>query len=495
MPAPPISLLCCQTCGAAFRGRSRLLAGRSRIQAAMLAACALALTACAVGPNYKRPQVPLPAQYRGAPTASPTASLANTKWFDLFQDDTLKQLVTTALQHNFDLGIASERVLEAREQFHITRANEFPNLSAQAEFSGIRQSSIGSFTFIPPGTPLVASYTQAGAALSWEIDLWGRLRRLTESARAQYLATEEARNGVTVSLISDVMTNYFALRERDLELQIARQTRDIAQDSLRLVNLRHDRGAATGLDVHQAEQFLYTATAQIASAERDAEQTSDALSLLLGRAPGEIERGKAIDQYALPAEPPPGLPSTLLERRPDIRQAEDTLIAANAQIGAAKALYFPQISLTGFLGGQSRQLTNLFTAPARFWTIAPASVFTIFDAGQIRSQVRLSEAQKREMLISYQRSIYNALKEVSDALVGYDRTRQQRTQEELLVKALEESTRLSKLRYEGGLDSYLQVLDAERNLFQGQLALAQLRLLELDSFVQLYRALGGGWQA
>jgi multidrug efflux system outer membrane protein len=239
---------------------------------------------------------------------------------------------------------------------------------------------------------------------------------------------------------------------------------------------------------------LYTATAQIAAAERDIEQTEDALSLLMGRVPGSIARGKSLEQFAAPAAVPPGLPSALLERRPDIRQAEATLMAANAQIGAAKALYFPQISLTGFMGGQSRELTNLFTGPARFWSIAPGAAQNIFDAGQIRAGVRLSEAQKREMVIAYQKTIYNALKEVSDALVGYDRTREQRTQEQLLVGALTESNRLSNLRYRGGLDSYLQVLDAERNLFQGQLVLAQLQMIEVQSLVQLYRALGGGWQ-
>jgi multidrug efflux system outer membrane protein len=290
------------------------------------------------------------------------------------------------------------------------------------------------------------------------------------------------------------MNDYFLLRERDLELEIARQTRDIAQDNLRLVGLRHTGGAATGLEVHQAEQFLYTATAQMASARRDIEQTENALSLLAGEAPGEIVRGKALAELEPPAQVPAGLPSSLLERRPDIRQAEQTLIAANARIGAAKALYFPQITLTGFLGGQSIALAKLFEGPERQQAIAPAAVLPLFNAGQIRAGVRFSEAQKREMVIAYQKTIYTGLREVSDALVGYSGTREQRTQQELLVKALAESTRLSNLRYKGGLDSYLQVLDSERNLFQGQLVLAQLRLAEMQSFVQLYRALGGGWQ-
>jgi multidrug efflux system outer membrane protein len=456
----------------------------------------LVATGCAVGPNYKRPAVQAPGQFRGAPGNGSAASLADAKWFDLFQDETLKQLVTTALEHNFDLGIASERVLEARARFGISQAAQFPLLNVQGQFTASRPSSVGANTGMARGTPLDVSYTQAGVTLSWELDFWGRVRRLKESARAQYLATEEGRRGVVVSLIGDVVGGYLTLREADLELDIAVRTRDIAEQNLKLVQLRHDRGAATGLDVHQAEQFLYTATAQIASTQRDIEQSENALSLLLGRIPGDIARGKTLDQFTFPAEVPPGLPSSLLERRPDIRQAEETLIAANAQIGVAKALYFPQISLSGFVGGQSRALSDLFTAPARDWFGGPtgALLLPIFNASQTRAGVRLSEAQKREMVLTYQKTIYSAFREVSDALAGYDHTRRQRTEQESLVNALSETNRLSTLRYQGGLDSYLQVLDAERNLFQGQLALAKLRLQETLWFVQIYKALGGGWQ-
>jgi multidrug efflux system outer membrane protein len=455
----------------------------------------LLLAGCKMGPNYTRPNVPLPDQYRGAPKADSNASIADTKWADLFHDESLNHLISTALDHNFDLGIATERIEEAREQYHITRANEFPFLSAQSSVNTQRQSSIGSFKFLAPGTDLSTTFTQIGLALSWQLDVFGRLRRLNEAARAQYFATEDGRRAVIVSLVGDVMINYFTLRERDLELEIANSTRRIAENSLKLVELRHNRGAATGLDVHQAEQFLYTATAQIASTRRDIEQTDNALSLLLGQAPGEIPRGKPLEQFTMPADPPPGLPSALLERRPDIAEAEQNLIAANAQIGAARALYFPNISLTGFLGGQSRALSSVFTGPGRFWEISPTGTMPIFNAGQVRAQVRYSEAQQRELVISYRKAIYTALHDVSNALVGYERTREQLTQQQQLVSALSESTRLSRLRYEGGLDSYLQVLDAERNLFQGQLTLAELRLQVLNSFVQLYRALGGGWQA
>ena len=446
-----------------------------------------------LGPNYHRPQIAVPDQFRNAPPSAGANSLAQTKWFDLFQDDTLKQLVTTALANNFDLHIAAERVLEARANYGITRGELLPTLDATGQFTASRTSSVGSFNFIPKGSNLSTSYTQAALALNWEIDLWGRIRRLTEAARAQYLASEEARRGITISLISDVMNNYFALRENDLELEIGRQTRDVAADSLRLINLRHDRGAASGLEVHQAEQFLYIATSQIESVQRSIGVTEDALSLLLGSAPSDVPRGKTLEQITSPPEIPAGLPSSLIERRPDIRQAEENLVAANAQIGAARALFFPRLSLTGLFGSQSRSLGDMFTGPARLASIGPSAVLPIFQAG-LRPGVQLSEAQKREMLVTYQKTIYNALREVSDALVVHDRTRGQRIEEEKLVGALSESVRLSNLRYRGGLDSYLQVLDSQRSLFARQLVLAQLRLDELQSVVQLYRALGGGWQ-
>jgi multidrug efflux system outer membrane protein len=291
-----------------------------------------------------------------------------------------------------------------------------------------------------------------------------------------------------------VAGNYFTLRERDLELRIARGTRDIAERNLKLIRLRHDHGAATGLDVDQAEQFFYLATVRMASVESDIGQVENGLSLLVGSLPGDIVRGKPIESFELPPQLLAGLPSSLIDRRPDIRAAEQKLISANAQVGVAKAYYFPQITLTGALGVQSRALTELFTGPASFWTLAPQALLPIFNAGQVRVGVRLSEAQKREMLIAYQKTIYTAFREVSDALIRYDRTREQRSQQDLLVHALTEASRLSTLRYQGGADSYLQVFSAERDLFQGQLTEAQLRLQELQAFVDLYRALGGGWQ-
>jgi NodT family efflux transporter outer membrane factor (OMF) lipoprotein len=462
---------------------------------AVLSLSILVLGGCTMGPNYQRPKVALPAGFRGAPEAggSTGASIADTKWQDLFPDQTLNRMVTTALTQNFDLRIAAERVEEARAQLGITRANQYPSLDGQAGFTAARSSSVGSNTLLPSGYTLQSSYTSLGVALSWELDLWGKLKRQTEAARARYLASNEARRAVGVSLVSEVMEGYFQLLEQDLELDISRKTQGIAQDSLKLVDLRRQRGAASGLDVKQAEQLLYTAGVQQAAAEHAIAQSENLLSLLQGSAPAAQARGRKLEEIPLPAQLPAGNPAALLERRPDIREAEQNLVAANAQIGAARALYYPDFSLSAFAGAQSRSLLSLASGPARVYTVAPSALQSIFNAGQIRSTVRLSEAQQRELLITYQRSIYTALREVSDALVSLDRLREQRAQEEKLVATLEETVRLSELRYRGGLDSYLQVLDAQRTLFAGQLSLAQLRLQERVSVVQLYRALGGGW--
>lgn len=451
---------------------------------------------CTLGPNYRRPAVGMPPAYRDttAAAAQPgSGSLADVQWFDLFKDDTLVQLVRTALAQNFDLQIAAERVLQARERFHIVHADQFPVVVGSAGASHNRVSEIGARP-LPPGFGPDVSDVQAGFGVAWELDVWGRLRRLNEAARAQYLATEEARRGVVITLIADVTDAYFALQTLDRQLAIARGTRDVAVKGLRLTELRRDRGVATRLDVRQAEQLLYTATAQIASVQRDIAQTEDALSLLLGQVPGDVARGGAAVQ-TLDAAPlvPPGLPSSLLERRPDIRQAEQVLVAANAQIGVAKADYFPRIGLTGVLGVESRDLAELLTAPARTWSVGAAAAAPIFNAGRTRANVRFSESVERELVVSYQRTIYRALREVSDALAGYHKTGEQRAQQEQLVAALRDAAQLSTDRYQGGLDSYLQVLDAQRSLFRSELDLAALQRQELTAIVELYRALGGGW--
>jgi multidrug efflux system outer membrane protein len=460
-----------------------------------LTAFILMLAGCAVGPNYKRPQIQAPPNFRGDPNAAVTEeSLADTKWSAVFEDEVLTELVSTALKQSYDLQAASERVMQARAQVGVQKADYFPTINATGTFNANRVSQIGQNRFLPRGTNLDVAYTQAGLSLSWELDFWGRIRRLNEAARAEYFASEEARRGVTALLVADVTSGYFSLRELDLELEIAKKTQATAVNGLQLTNLREQRGVATGLDVQQAEQLLRTANAQIAANERAIAQQENALSVLLGQNPGEIRRGKSLESLNAPARVPAGLPSALLTRRPDIRQAEQTLIGANARIGAARAEYFPQITLTSFVGGQSRPLMDLFTGPARQWNFAPAATLPIFNAGRIRSNVKYTEAAQREALANYNKAIQTAFREVSDSLVGYRKTTEQREQQALLVKALAESSRLSNLRYEGGLDTYLQVLDAQRNQFQGELVMAQLRREELISIVQLYRALGGGWQ-
>ncbi len=451
------------------------------------------LAGCVMGPNYQRPKVETPAAFRGA-NAAAEESLSDTKWPDLFKDSVVSDLVSTALKQNYDMRIATERIAEARAALGIADSDLFPTLEIDGAFVAQRNSQVGSIRFLPRGVSTDVSYTQVGFHLGWELDVWGRLRRLKESARAEYLATEEARRGVTTTLVADVTSAYLALREFDLQLEIAQKNRDSAEDSLRLTTVRQQRGAATALDVRQAEQFLRSATAQIAASQRLIAQQENALSVLLGSVPADVPRGKRLDELQAPAQVPAGLPSALLMRRPDIRESEQRLIAANAEIGAARALYFPQISLTGFMGGQSRALTDLFTGPARQWTIIPIGSLPVFNAGRLRSNVKLTEASQREAVVRYQKTIQTSFREVSDSLIGYRKTTEQLEQQQLLVNALRESNRLSVVRYQGGLDSYLQVLDAERNLFQGELVEAQLRRDVLLSIVELYRALGGGWQ-
>jgi len=458
---------------------------------------ALVFTAsCTLGPNYRRPSVAIPSTFRdvtGPATQAESVSLADTQWFDLFRDDTLTQLVRTALVQNFDLRIAAERVLQARERFRIARADRFPVVVGTAAASENRVSEAGPRPLPAAVGPEVADF-QVGFGLGWELDVWGRVRRLNEAARAQYLATEEARRGIITTLVADVTDAYFFLQTLDRQLLIARGTRDVAADGLRLTQLRRGRGVATALDTRQAEQLLYTATAQIASLERQIAQTEDALSLLLGRAPGDVMRTAGfINTFNARPAVPVGLPSALLERRPDIRQAEQALVAANAQIGVARAEYFPRIALTGLLGLDSRELSDLLTAPARTASIGAFAAAPLFNAGRTRAGVRLSESVARELVVTYERSIHNALREVSDALVGYRKTGEQRAQQEQLVAALRDATRLSTDRYQGGLDSYLQVLDAQRSLFRSQLDLVALQRQELVAIVELYRALGGGW--
>ena len=452
-----------------------------------LAAATGVLAGCAVGPNYKRPAVTAPEQVRGAPAAE-AASLADRPWWEVFGDDALKSLIDEALRNNYDIREAAWRVAEFRARAGVARADFYPQVGYSGQVSRSRQSD-----FVVPGATAVTLY-DVNLGLSWELDLWGRIRRLSESALARYLATEEARRGVLLSTVADVARAYFALRELDARLEIARRTTDAFKETLDLFSRQLAGGIASQLEVSRAEGAMRNAAGAVSDLERQIVAQENLIGFLLGRNPGPVARGASLTGQALVPEVPAGLPSALLERRPDIRQAEQELIAANAEIGAARAEYFPRISLTGFFGAQSRALSDLLSGPATLATATVGATAPIFNAGRTRANVRFAEAVQREAVVNYQRVIYTALRDVADSLADHGKTSEQRVQQERLVAALRESTRLATERYRGGLDSYLPVLDAQRNLFQGELELAQLRQRELTSIVQLYRALGGGWR-
>ena len=459
---------------------------------------AIVLAGCTVGPNYRRPAVATPASFR-APEPLPAdqaASLADLKWFEVFKDPELQNLVRTGLAQNYDLRDAVARVQQARASLGITRSNQFPQVSAEGDVDITRLSRDGA-------TPLPAAFLPNqnrnwGEAtlgmLSFELDLWGRLRRATEASRANLLAADENRKAVVTTLVSDVATAYFDLRELDFELDISTRTLATRQESLRLTETRRSGGVATILDLRQAEQLVETAAETIPALQQQIEQTENQISLLLGRNPGAVPRGKGLTEQELPPDVPAGLPSALLERRPDIRAAEQNLISANAQIGVAKAAYFPRISLTALLGGQSTQLSNLFSGPNSVYNFVPQISQPIFTAGRLKSNVKLAEAQRDSALVQYERAIQTAFGEVSNALIAHQRVRESRIHQQALAVALEDRKRLSYMRYRGGVDTQLNALDADRDLFQAQLTLAQLNRNEILSVVQLYKALGGGWQ-
>jgi multidrug efflux system outer membrane protein len=463
----------------------------------LLAFAAVTMTlmaGCMLGPDYQRPTLPLPAQYRDAepPAAGREAfSLADLQWFELFRDDSLQALVYTALQQNYDVRIAVARIMEAQAQLGITRSFLFPQLDGRGTISHDRISE-ERFLTPPPGQNEGNTFL-LGLSLIYEIDLWGRLRRDTEAARAELLSSEWAQRAVLVTLVADVASAYFELRQLDLDLEIAKRTFASRERSLRLTQARLEQGVASRLDVRQAENLLYTAAARIPDLERLITQKENEIRLLLALPPGDIRRGLPLTEQPLPPEVPAGLPGALLERRPDIRQAEEVLVAANARIGAAKALYFPTFSLTGFLGLESDDLKHFATASARTYALGLGILQPIFNAGRIRSINEAAAARHLQTLAQYEQVIQTAFREVSDALVGYRKSREQRIQQELLVAALVDSAALANTRFLGGIDSYLQVLDAERQLFDAELELARIRAVELLNLVQLYKALGGGW--
>ncbi len=450
----------------------------------------LVLTGCTVGPKYHKPVVQVPTVYRDLsenPQAqAQTASYADLPWWQVFQDPVLQELIRTALKQNYDLQLASERINAARAQLGIRRANQFLQAQGTGDFSGGKNSS-----------QIKSNIFTLTSDASFQLDLFGRLRRATEAARAQLLATEEARRTVVLTLVSDLASAYFQLLQLDLQLEIARNTVKAQEESVRLTRLRADRGVATKLDVLQAQQVLDSANAQIPDLQRQTGQTEDAISILLGQYPEPVRRGLPLAKQPLPPEVPPGLPSSLLERRPDIHQAEQELIAANAQIGVARAAFFPSIALTGSGGGafgRSSLFSSLMTSHAGIWSYGLQASQPIFTGGGLRSNLRLAESQHRQALIAYKQTIQRAFGDVSDALIGYQKLHDVRVQQEATVKDLQQTVQLSLLRYRGGITTYLEVLDGQRSLFSAELTLAQARGNEYLSLVQLYKALGGGWQ-
>lgn len=448
---------------------------------------------CRVGPRYSRPAIDAPGEYRGFDVDTTKAgSLGDMKWSELFRDDELQKLISRALIANYDVRVAATRILQAEAQLTITRANQFPNVTGEVTATRQRTPATSRGGFAVPAT--TDNLFRLGLGVSWEADFWQKFRSATEAQRATLLGARWAQRAVLVSVVSFVAQGYFTLRELDLRLEIAQRTLTARQESLRLTRIQEQIGSVSMLDVRQAEQLVYTAESVITNTQREIEQQENAISILLGQNPGPIARGLPLVDQPEPPEVPPALPSRLLERRPDIRQAEFALVAANAQIGVAKAALYPQITLTGTGGFESNALSTLLSAPAFFWSISGDLLQQIYNAGKLKAAVRLSEAQKLELIYTYRQTIQQAFREVSDALVGYQKDRQLRQQLTQLVASTQDAARLSDIRYRGGVASYLEVLTSQASYFDAELNLAQARLDELLSLVQLYAALGGGWE-
>jgi outer membrane protein, multidrug efflux system len=449
------------------------------------------LAGCMVGPNYKRPSVSLPPTYRGA-TPAPSASapsLGNEKWWQVFRDPALVKLIHTALAQNYNVRIAATRVVQAQAQVSIIRSDRFPTASAGAELLTQKNAKTSS---VFPAYEVNAGKLSLTAI--WDLDFWGKYRRESEAARAQLLSTAWGQRAVATSVVAGVASAYFQLRALDAELAIAQRTLASRQDSLRLIGVLVKNGSASALDLSQAQQLVYAASEAIPDIQRQISQQENLLSILLGQNPGTIVRGRPLVQQPEPATVPAGLPSELLDRRPDIGEAEEALVAANAQIGVLKASLFPDISLTGTGGLESNALNHLISEPSQLWNAAVNVSQPVFQAGALRAGVRYAQAQRQQMLLTYRQTILTALEQVSDGLVDYDKDRQFRQQQQQLTQAAEEADRLSQILYQHGGASYLQVLTSETNLFSAQLGLVQAQLNERLALVQLYQALGGGWQ-
>jgi multidrug efflux system outer membrane protein len=449
----------------------------------LLVVCITAVfTGCTVSPNYKRPDIPAPAQLRRSEPQPGQASLGDTKWFDLFQDETLRGLIKDSLQANYDVRIAAQRVLESQGQLAATRSALFPQLNGEISASRTGVDS-----------PIDSSAGAFGVA-SWEIDLFGKLRRATEAARADLLSVEENQKAVMQALVAQVASAYFDLREYDAEIDFVRESIDARQNSVKLVTAREEGGVGDLLDVDQAKTLVQSAQANLAQLEMAQEQTENLLNYLRGQAPGPISRGRSLVDQPKPPEVPAGLPSALLERRPDLREAEQQLIAANARVGVAKAAFFPSINLTAVGGFQSTDLLGVVSRSGAAFSMGGVLDLPIFDAGRRSANYKIAKAQREELLIGYQKAVNGAFHDVSNALVGYQKNNEYSFSQGQLAETLRHQSQLATQRYVGGVSSYLEVLDTERQRLSAEQQHAQAQRDVLISLVQLYKSLGGGWQ-
>ncbi|WP_397453589.1 efflux transporter outer membrane subunit [Pseudomonas sp. NA-150] len=449
---------------------------------------ALGATSCTVGPDYVQPKVDTPSSFRFAQPGA--VDLANSAWWEQFQDPVLNQLISVALQENKDVQIAAARVDAFRGQFETTRSQLFPQVGSNASAERERASEVGPTPLAGSG-PVFKQY-QANLSVAWELDLFGKLRRQTEAARASLLASEEGRRGAILSLVASVASSYINLRDLDRQLAITNATVASRSEAVKVFSQRFAGGVVSQMELAQSQSEYEAALAIAPQIQAQIAQQENALSVLLGRNPGPILRGRELSDLKQVAVPS-GLPSDLLIRRPDLAEAEQNLIAANALIGAARAQYFPTISLTGFLGSLSAQSADLFTGPAKVWSYAANVSLPIFTAGGIGGQVKQAEAQQQEALLQYQKSIQVAFQETEDALIGLQKNREQLVTQGRQVEALRTYAHLARLRFDGGYTSYIEVLDAERSLFNAELSYAQTEGTVYTSLVNLYKAMGGGW--
>lgn len=450
-------------------------------------ALALTLTGCAVGPNYKRPSTDVPAQYRGIvpgsgdQSANPT--FAEMKWQSVFQDEALQSLIKEAITNNYDIRIAASRIVQAEASVGIARANQLPALSGSF---GIENDRI-------PGTRVAPTFYAGAWTVSYVFDFWGQFRRATEAARANLLGTRYAAYLVETTLISEVATAYFELRQFDAQLDFSKRTVVSDQESVRINTINYKGGEYAITDVYQAQLLLQQAEAEVISLTQSIEQTENQLSILLGRNPGPIARGVALLGQPHLTEVPVGLPSAILERRPDVRESEEALVAANANVGVAKAAYFPQIPLTANVGSQSTALSSFLQGPTAFWAIGAQLVQPIYAGGRITSQYHLAWAQRDQAELTYKQTVQQAFADVSNALVGYNQSRLFRIKLQEQTATYKETSRLANVRFLGGVTSFLEVLTTQQQYFDSELQLQQAWFAEMQNYVQLYQALGGGW--